>query len=139
MIAFFDTSIHIPLLSGALVWETILREIGNFPVRLSPVVASELLRGVSGRGRRQVERLVSHLLPLDPPSWRRCWFETGRLLPKIFPRHEDVGLARLQNDCLLAFTARYTGAVFLTADGHFETIRQYVPFHLRTWRQRGTT
>jgi predicted nucleic acid-binding protein len=131
MIAFFDTSIHIPLLSGMLSWETLLQEIGSFPVRLSPVVASELLRGVSGQGRRRVEKLVSRLLPLDPPSWRRCWYETGRLLPKIFPDHEEVGLARLQNDCLLAFTARYTGAVFLTTDGHFETIRHYLPFHLR--------
>ncbi|MGE0827562.1 MAG: hypothetical protein AB7G75_35165 [Candidatus Binatia bacterium] len=32
----------------------------------------------------------------------------------------EVGLAWLQNDCLLALTARYTGAVFLTADGHFD-------------------
>lgn len=134
MLAFFDTSIHIPLLSGTLLWETVVQEVGNFPVRLSPVVASELLRGVSGHGRRKVEKLVSQLVPLEPPSWRRCWLETGRLLPKIFPDHEEVGLARLQNDCLLACTARYTGAVFLAADGHFATIRRYVPFQLRTLR-----
>ena len=135
MIAFFDTSIHIPLLSGVLLLDTALQEVGLCPVRLSPVVASELLRGVSGQGRRRVEKLLSRLLPLDPPSWRRCWYETGRLLPNIFPDHEEVGLARLQNDCLLALTARYTGALFLTADGHFETIRRCVPFHLRTLRQ----
>jgi hypothetical protein len=34
----------------------------------------------------------------------------------------------------LAFTARYTGALFLTADGHFETIRRHVSFPLRTLR-----
>src|SRR5262249_62226428 len=105
MIAFFDTSIHIPLLSGTLSLGAVLREVGRLPVRLSPVVASELLRGVSGRGRRRVEKLVSQLVPLDPPCWRRCWFDTGRLLPKIFPDHEAVGLARLRNDWLLAFTA----------------------------------
>ena len=77
------------------------------------------------------------LLPVEPPSWRRCWYDTGRLLPKIFPDHEEVGLARLQNDCLLALTARYTGAVFLTADGHFDTIRRYVPFQLRVLRPQG--
>jgi predicted nucleic acid-binding protein len=131
MIAFFDTSIHIPLLTGSLSWETALHEVGRCPVRLSPVVASELLRGVSGPDRRRVETLVSQLVPLDPPSWRRCWYEAGRLLPKIFPDHETVGPARLQNDCLIAFTARYTGSLLLAADGHFATIRRYVSFPLR--------
>ncbi len=111
--------------------EEILREVGTLPVRLSPVVASELLRGVSGRGRRSVEKLITQLVPLEPPSWRRCWIEAGRLLPQIFPDHEHVGLARLQNDCLLALTARHTGAVFVTGDGHFESIRGHVPFNLR--------
>jgi predicted nucleic acid-binding protein len=52
-------------------------------------------------------------------------------LPKIFPDHETVGLARLQNDCLIALTARHTGTLLLAADGHFATIRRYVPFPLR--------
>src|SRR5439155_26772409 len=108
-----------------------LQEVGRCPVRLSPVVASELLRGVSGPGRRRVETLVSQLVPLEPPSWRRCWYETGRLLPKIFPDHEAVGLARLQNDCLIALTTRYTGTLLLAADGHFATLRRHVPFPLR--------
>lgn len=132
MIAFFDSNIHISLLLGTLSLDTALHEIGNLPVRLSPVVASELLRGASGQARRSVEKLISQLLPLEPPSWRRCWIETGRLLPKIFPDHEDVGLARLQNDCLLALASRYTGALFLTADAHFEAIRHHVPFRFRT-------
>jgi predicted nucleic acid-binding protein len=135
MIAFFDTSSHIPLLSGAVSVDIALQETGMLPVRLSPIVASELLRGVSGSDRRRVETLVSQLVPLDPPSWRRCWYEAGRLLPKVFPDHEEIGLARLQNDCLLALTARYTGAVFLAADGHFATIRRHIPFRLRILRQ----
>jgi predicted nucleic acid-binding protein len=135
MIAFFDTSVHIPLLSGALPLDTVFPEINFLPVRLSPVVASELLRGVTNKGRRKVEILIRQLLRVDLPSWRRCWYDTGRLLPKIFPDHEGIGLARLQNDCLLALTARYTGGVFLTADGHFDTIRRYVPFQLRVIRQ----
>jgi predicted nucleic acid-binding protein len=134
MIAFFDTSIHIPVLSGALQLDTALQAINFLPVRLSPVVASELLRGVTGTGRRKVETLVRQLVPLDPPSWQRCWYDAGRLLPKVFPDHEAIGLARLQNDCLLALTARHTGAAFLTADGHFDTIRRYLPFQLRILR-----
>ena len=42
-----------------------------------------------------------------------------------------MGLARLQNDCLIALTARYTGTLLLAADGHFATLRRYVPFPLR--------
>jgi predicted nucleic acid-binding protein len=131
MIAFFDTSIHIPLLAGRLSIEAVLRQVGRCPLRLSPVVASELLRGVSGPGRRSVERLMRQLVPVEPPSWRRCWYEAGKLLPRIFPDHEAIGLARLQNDCLIALTARYTGTLLFTADGHFATLRRYVPFQLR--------
>jgi predicted nucleic acid-binding protein len=131
MIAFFDTSVHVSLLRGTIALDAALRMVGALPVRLSPVVASELLRGSSGRARRSVERLVAGLLPVEPPSWRRCWLEAGRWLPRIFRHHEEIGLARLQNDLLLALTARYTGSVLVTRDRHFEAIRAEVPFELR--------
>jgi predicted nucleic acid-binding protein len=132
MIAFFDSNVHISLLLGHLSLDQILERIGAVPVRLSPVVASELLRGVSGGTRRAAEKLVDRLLPVEPPSWRNCWYEAGRLLPRIFPNHEEIGLARLQNDLLLALTSRHTGALFVTADGHFADLRRYVSFRLRT-------
>lgn len=131
MIAFFDSNIHIDLLLGRLALDNILQEIGNLPVRFSPVVASELLRGVSGQAGRSVEKLIDQLFPVEPPSWRQCWYETGRLLPRIFPNHEDIGLARLQNDLLLALTSRHTGALFVTTDAHFHTIRRFIPFRMR--------
>ncbi|MFZ0889994.1 MAG: PIN domain-containing protein [Candidatus Binataceae bacterium] len=130
MIVFFDSNVHIGLLLGKLTWRTVAAEIGTSPVRLSPVVASELLRGATGRSARVVERLVAEILPLEPPSWRSCWIETGRLLPRIFRDHEAIGLARLQNDCLLALSARHTGAAFVTGDSHFQSIRRRVPFRL---------
>ena len=131
MIAFFDTNIHIDLLTGATSFDQVVQQIGSFPVRLSPVVASELLRGVSKQRGGVVERLVRQLLPVEPPSWRQCWYEAGRILPKIFPHHEEVGLSRLQNDLLLALTARHTGGLFVTTDTHFETIRSLIFFRLR--------
>ena len=130
MIAFFDTNIHISLLTGAVSLDHLVQQIGSFPVRLSPVVASELLRGVSSQPRGVVERLVRQLVSLEPPSWRQCWYDAGRLLPRIFPHQEEVGLNRLQNDLLLALTARHTGALFVTSDGRFETIRRLLPFRL---------
>jgi len=131
MIAFFDSNIHIALLLGRRSLESIVEEIGSMPVRLSPVVASELLRGASGQAQRSVEKLIDQLVPLEPQSWRQCWHEAGRLLPRVFSNHEEVGLDRLQNDCLLALTARHTGALFVTSDRHFEIIRRHVPFRMR--------
>jgi predicted nucleic acid-binding protein len=131
MIAFFDTNVHISLLTGAVSFDHVTQQIGSFPVRLSPVVASELLRGVSSHPRGVVERLVSQLVSIEPPSWRQCWYDAGRLLPRIFPHHEEVGLSRLQNDLLLALTARHTGALFATTDGHFDTLRRLLPFRFQ--------
>ena len=85
----------------------------------------------SGRGTRSVMRLVRGLVPLEPPSWRACWLESGRLLPRVFPDHEAVGLARLQNDLLLALTARHTGSLFATADAHFAALRRHVSFTVK--------
>ena len=131
MLAFFDTSIHIDLLRGTRPLAGVLQAIGTLPVRLSPVVASELLRGVSGRGARSVMRLVRGLVPLEPPSWRRCWIDAGRLLPRVFPDHEAIGLARLQNDLLIALTARHTGTLLVTSDPHFAALRRHVPFAVK--------
>ena len=45
--------------------------------------------------------------------------------------HEALGLARLQNDLLLALTARHTGTLFVTGDAHFTALRGYIPFTLK--------
>ena len=66
MIAFFDTSIHIDVLTGRLPLADALQVIGGGPVRLSPVVASELLRGARGRAAARVEELVRRLTPIEP-------------------------------------------------------------------------
>jgi len=113
-----------------MVLEAALAHVHGGPVRLSPIVASELLRGASGRAARAVERLISGLVPIEPPSWRSVWLEAGRLLPSIFRTHEELGLARLQNDVLLALTSRHSGAAFVTVDAHFMALRRRIPFQL---------
>jgi predicted nucleic acid-binding protein len=128
MIAFFDTSVHIDLLRGDLQLSDVLDRVHGGPVRLSPVVASELLRGASGKGVRAIERLVASLLPVEPPSWRNSWLEVGRLLPAIFKHYEGLGLARLQNDVLIALTARHTGAVLVSKDRHFVELQRHLSF-----------
>ncbi|MBP9113401.1 MAG: PIN domain-containing protein [Polyangiaceae bacterium] len=131
MIVFYDTCVHIELLRGAIAPD-FLESYVSGKVRLSPVVASELLRGARGRAKRSVDQIIADLVPLEPKSWRSAWLETGTLLPKIFPDHESVGLSRLQNDCMIALTARDTGAVLLTLDAHFESIAEHLPF---TWKR----
>ena len=73
----------------------------------------------------------SKLLCPNCARTQNCWIETGRLLPRVFPRHEAIGLARLQNDLLLALTARHTGMIFVTSDPHFSALRRHVPFALK--------
>jgi predicted nucleic acid-binding protein len=128
MIAFFDTSVHVDLLRGDLRLADVIERVHGGPVRLSPVVASELLRGASGKAARSIERLISSLVPIEPPSWRAAWLEAGRLLPSVFERCESVGLARLQNDVLIALTARHTGSVLVTRDAHFRALQRGLRF-----------
>jgi len=130
MIGFFDTSVHVALLRGELTVDGVLDRARVGPIRLSPIVASELLRGARGRAAGAVERLIDTLVPLEPPGWGARWLETGRLLARLFPDHEKVGLARLQNDVLIALTARHTGSLLVTLDRHFAALRRVVPFGL---------
>jgi len=130
MIAFFDTNIYVGVFRGAVPMEKPLGAAKGCILRLSPIVASELLRAAKPASRPPVEELIASLLPIEPPSWRRCWLEAGRILPRIFRDHDDVGLARLQNDCMLALTARQNGALLITADRHFERLRRAVGFSL---------
>jgi hypothetical protein len=75
-----------------------------------------------------VEKLVQNLRPIEPPAWKQCWYEAGRLLCKVFRDHEDVGLARLQNDIFLALTSRHTGAPLVSYDAHFMALAKYIDF-----------
>lgn len=128
MIVFFDTNVHIDILRGTLAPDAVLARTGAGPVRLSPVVASELLRGATGKARRAVEKLVASLVPIEPPSWHEAFLDVGRLLPAIFRHHEAIGLGRLQNDTLVALTARHTGALLATKDGHFSSLARKLAF-----------
>lgn len=130
MIVFFDTNVHVDLLRGRLSLDSLLAKVGGGPIRMSPVVASELLRGARGQAARAVEKLVARLLPIEPPSWRRCWLDSGRIVRALYDDFEEIGLARLQNDVLLALTAHHTGAALVTQDRHFAALQQRADFVL---------
>jgi predicted nucleic acid-binding protein len=131
MIVLCDTSIYVALLRGTLSVREFAELAPGVP-QLSPVVASELLRGVKKPGpSRRLGDLIGKMTPAEPKSWRAAWLETGRLLPQIFQDHEEIGLARLQNDCLIALTSRDTGALLVAADGHFASLQKRIPFSLK--------
>jgi len=138
MIAFFDTSVYVPLFRGLVRKEAALAAAEGCILRLSPIVASELLRATNSDSRDRVEDLIESLLPIEPPSWRRCWLEAGRVLPRVFPDHDQIGISRLQNDCLLALTARQNGAILIAADRHFESLKRAFRFPLKLLPEVGT-
>lgn len=131
MIALFDTSIYIDLFAGTLSAPHLESLFGHYIIRVSPIVLHELYRGVrTKKDQRPIDRLAGHLLRIEPPSWARTWILAGHLLPRLFPDYESVGLARLQNDVLLALTARGQGALLVTRDPHFRHIRGLISFQL---------
>lgn len=130
MIVFFDTSVYLDLFAGDLTSTYLDERFGLHIVRISPVVIHELYRGTRTKGdRRIIDRLVSRLLRVQPPSWEHAWIRAGRLLPQLFPDHEAVGLARLQNDLLLALTAHGQGALLVSRDRHFLEMQRLLPFY----------
>ena len=130
MIAFFDTSVYIDLFAGLLTTSTLAERFGHHIVRVSPIVLHELYRGVRTKlAKRIVDRVSNQLLRIEPPSWAGAWITSGHLLPRLFPDHESLGLARLQNDFLLALTSRGQGALLVTRDQHFTNIRKHLAFH----------
>ena len=127
MTVFFDTSVHVDLMRARRTVEDLEQYISG-AARLSPIVASELLRGARGSVRHDVEALIVRFQPIEPPSWRNAFLEAGRLLPAVFADHDEVGLANLQNDVLLALTARQTGSRLVTRDKHFTTLCERLMF-----------
>ena len=64
------------------------------------------------------------------------WKEGAQILRKFvsqFGFGEEV--FKLQNDILIALTARHIGAVVITQDGHFPDIAKIVPYHYIHYRK----
>ena len=110
-----DTNVLISLYRA--VAAVAFKERQRWRFRVSSVVESELLRGVSTEAEaRFVTNLVRAFPPIAPSV--ALWRRSGELLSQLREKHgyNAAGLRRVQNDVLIALTARSMGYPVLTAN-----------------------
>jgi len=69
------------------------------------------------------------ILLLSPPT-TAMWISSGKLANKVLGMCDERPLEKIQNDLLIALTARESGAVLITQDKFFRTIQKHIPFQL---------
>ncbi len=136
MIAFFDTNIYIDYLKGLFpseVYDSFFRE---YIIRVCPVVYQELIRGIRTESvRKKVEKALHPLVFLPPPS-NAMWIQAGELASRVMGNKEERSLEKIQNDLLIALTARTNGATLITQDHHFLKIKKEIDFKLLFFKNK---
>ncbi len=126
MIALFDTNIYIDELIGRLPAGKFNKWRLQYILRLSPVVYHELLRGA--RNLSLIHEIRQKTLLLPAPSFT-MWEKSAYILRHFrekFGSSEE--LHKLQNDILIALSARENGALLITRDKHFKQIADFLAF-----------
>lgn len=130
MIALFDTNIYIDYLKGTFPQSAYQKYFHDYIIRISPVVYHELLRGLRSEGlKKKVEKVIGRIVFLPPPT-EKMWVKAAELAGAVTGSHDEIGLEKIQNDLLIALTAKAQGATLITQDKHFKTIQKYVPLRL---------
>lgn len=136
MIAFFDTNIYIDYLKGAFPREVYNSYFHEYIIRVCPVVYQELIRGIRTEAiRKKVERALHPLVFLPPPT-NAMWIQAGELASKVLGSKDERSLEKIQNDLLIALTARMNGATLITQDHHFLKIKKQLDFKLLFFRNQ---
>ncbi len=129
--ALFDTSVYIGYWEQGLYTSTLEQVRQAFIVRHSSVVLSELYRGAK---TKQAIQLVEHLYKLSKSCWtpdEADWWTAGRILRQLNFQYgwQARKIQNLQNDVLIALTARKYGATVVTANRRdFEELRNHLRF-----------
>ena len=129
--ALLDSSIYIGFWERGLYAPDLDEIRRKFIVRQSSVVLSELHRGA--KSKRALE-LVKDLYGLAKQCWtpdREDWWTAGEVLRLVSLKKgwEGRKIRDLQNDVLIALTARRHGATIVTANrGDFEDLYHYIRF-----------
>ncbi len=112
-----DTNIIIRRLRGAIddkTWNALLS--GRAPI-ISPVTLHELRRGVRPGSPWELS-LNKSIAPVAAPPDEEDWSSAADLIRKLFwNTHKGPNLASLQNDALIALTAKKLNAELWSRDG----------------------
>lgn len=127
MFALFDTNIYVAELTGKIPITDIQLWRSKYITRLSPVIYHELLRG--SKHKELVEEIKKKTV-MTPPPTQKMWEESAEVLRKFvgeFGFSEEI--FKLQNDVLIALTAKNHGALVISQDRHFTQIVKIAHFH----------
>ncbi len=131
-----DTSVYIPFINQGITHPVFSEKSFSPVLYMSAVVLSELYAGAHDRlsikildklyrAFQDVGRLI---VPVDSD-----WRQTGGIIAKLRGKYgyEAGYLSRLQNDILIACSARGIGAfVFTRNERDFQRIREFLDFHI---------
>lgn len=130
MIAFFDTNILIDFLKGIFPRKLYDQYREKYIIRMCPIVYQELIRGVrSEKIKEKIEETFARFIFFPPPT-NAMWIQAGELAGKVIGGYDERALEKIQNDLLIALTARHNGATLITQDQQFKMIQRHLPFRL---------
>lgn len=130
--AILDTSVYIPFLRNGIIHPKFPEDFVNPLLYMSSVVVSELYAGAhDSQSIKLLDKLhqtfqnVGRLIVPNDEDWR----QTGGIIAKSGKKYgyDATYLSRLQNDILIACSARRIGAFVLTKnEKDFVRIREFV-------------
>ncbi|MBI5739389.1 MAG: PIN domain-containing protein [Nitrospirae bacterium] len=136
--AILDTSILIPFINRGIAHPVLDIDIGKPLLHLSAVVAAELYAGAfDGHTIKLLDKLyktfhdVNRIIIPSSSDWQTA----GKVIAKLGGKHgyEDKFLSKIQNDILIALSARQIGAFVVTNNTKdFLRIKEFVNFNLLT-------
>jgi len=131
-----DTSIYIPFINDGVVHPILEIDLGKPIIYLSVVVIAELYAGsFDNQSIKLLDKLYKAFYDtqrLVAPS-ANDWQTTGKVIAKLGGKHgfENIFLSKIQNDVLIALSAKQIGASVITKNAKdFLRVKEFVNFNL---------
>ncbi len=131
-----DTSVYIPFINQGIAHPVFSYESVSPVLYMSSVVLSELYSGAHDtRSIKLLDKLyhtfrnVNRLIAPDDSDWR----QTGSIIARLKKKYgfETKYLARIQNNILIACSARKIGAFIVTQnEKDFRRIKEFIDFRI---------
>ena len=134
--AILDTSIYIPFINDGIVHPILKIDIEKPVIYLSAVVIAELYAGAfDNQSIKLLDKLCKAFYDTQrivTPS-ANDWQTTGKVIAKLGGKHgfENIFLSKIQNDVLIALSAKQIGAFVITNNTKdFLRVKEFVNFNL---------